>query len=373
MALPRELLFLGLGAPLFGLALGTLGQQGARSPGQGTTGTDTASRSTPRTPTARVTAIALTEKDSLRLFASSDTVRVTQFLKNETDGRATVKCVNVVLRDSKASTVVLPGTIDGKSCANNDSATVRLGPWSLTPLTIEIHPGRIAEPHSGHLLIAIHDSSSNRSYSIERPLKLSPRAVRGSPWAEVFVIGGLLLGLVVSALAYAHRRKRAAIGPLKSDPKWNPTASWASNVGVAGGIITALAAVAVPSDQTLILTRPAYTFLAAIFLAITALAPTMYAFLARTESGQTTSSAAVILPSAFTLWGAFGQVLIAAALFLELGHARVLPAGPIWTFLALMSLLFVLLAMYAWRSINALPEPSAERGLESEATTYTML
>src|SRR5687767_4604428 len=135
MALPRELLFLGLGAPLFGLALGTLGQQGERSPGQGATGTDTTSRTTARTPapTARVTAIALTEKDSLRLFASSDTLRVTQFLRNDSDGRASVKCVHVVLRDSKASTLALAGVVDGKSCANNDSAGVRLGPWSLTP------------------------------------------------------------------------------------------------------------------------------------------------------------------------------------------------------------------------------------------------
>jgi hypothetical protein len=135
-----------------------------------------------------------------------------------------------------------------------------------------------------------------------------------------------------------------------------------SNVGAAGGLVTALLTVVLP-DQPRYLAKPAYALLGLVFLAITALAPSVYAFVAGISQRPRTIAFAIALASAVTLWGALGQVSTAWSLFGELVPARVLPHLAAKTFQGLMIAIALLLLGYGVRSIRALGNPAARAGV----------
>jgi len=333
-----------------------------------------ASGATPQSATKeRVSSPALTETDTLRLILTRDTIRSVQFLKNDSDGAASVECVRAALRDSTASAFLIDARANGRGCAPNDLPKALLGRWSLTPIHVSLPVPAGAPPFVGHLIIALRDSASGRSYAAQRPVRIAPAPIaRGSPYAERFVFWTFVAALLVAGIAALTAPKGT---PPSSAPSWDPKTSWASNVGVAGGLITALMTAAFLPEQPRYLAKPAYALLSAVFVAITALAPSAYAFIARISAHVWVRAAAVAGASAVTLWGALGQLATGWALFGELAPARVLPSLPTRTFQGLMIGLAVLLLIYAVVSIRSiLTPPTADAAAAAVAAPpYTLL
>ncbi len=330
------------------------------------------STTTPVAQTLPPSTIVLTETEELRLSlphpGDSVALRAVLFLKNDSDGSATVTCVRVVLRDSIERATTIDALFNSRSCgATGAQPEVALPPWSVTPLTIHITPPSGAPPFAGFLVFSIRDSSSQKTHSVLRPLKITRSVpMRDSKYAELFVLGTLGLALLFSLIAAFTGETGSVVG---GAPTWDPKTSWASNVGVAGGLITALVSASFLPDEPYYLSKSAYSILAGIFVTITGLAPIAYVFVAKLGEARTPRLAAVVIASAVTLWGALGQISIAWALFGELGPTRILPRLSVWTFQGLMIVLAVLLVGYGVRSIRELVNPPAAAGVQR----YTLL
>jgi hypothetical protein len=324
---------------------------------------------TPPASQPRVATPTLAESgDTLRLTLPRETngqsITVVQFIENKSDGAAHVECVRIVLRDSLAQGLSSEATFNQRSCAGTPK--VALPAWSLTPITVTFAVPSGTPPFVGQLAIATYDSTSRKSYLVARAMRLSyaPTA-RGSPYAEGIVLYTLLAALLVAVLATLSAADKQLPGATLS---WEPGSSWASNVGVAGGLLAALGTAFLP-EQPRYLAKPAYALLAAVFVAVTALAPSVYAFVAKLKDNAFWRGAAVALAGAVTLWGALGQMATTWALFGELVHARVLPRIPAKTFQGLMIGLGILLVLYAWVSIRGLFKTPPEEATAAAAAT----
>ena len=356
MAIPREVLAV-LVLPSTVLAL--IGTMQARPvPPAAPTGNATPAESQTVRPPARpgphVSNAMLSETDTLRLTSDSAgaSVTITQFLKNETDSAAVIECVRLVMRDSAGAATSSDVKFGQASCDAEDSTPrVVLDGWSLTSVTLSTKVPDGPRPLVGHLVFQLRDRGSNAPYYVQRPMRISaPATTIGSWYAQRFVLWTLVLAVIVAAGATFYP---SMVEPGMTTLTWDPRTSWASTVGAAGGLVTVLLTVTLP-EAPRYLAKPTYTLLGALFVAITALAPSIYGFLARISSDKRVLAAAIAGASAVTLWGALGQVATAWSLFGELVPAHVLPRGAAKTFQGLMITVGLLLLVYGIRSIRAL-------------------
>jgi hypothetical protein len=165
--------------------------------------------------------------------------------------------------------------------------------------------------------------------------------------SALLVIVGLLLktdpGVVIAVAA----------------PVWTPR-SWNSNLAVGGALLSALLAITALPAQTHYMARSSYTVLTAVFAALVLLAPVVYGLL-KADGNVSASSAMKMFAfcAAVTLWATLGQLGLTAILFYELMAARLISSTTGRTSAAIVAVVGLLAAIYAFRAVWSYTKPAA--------------
>lgn len=169
----------------------------------------------------------------------------------------------------------------------------------------------------------------------------------------------LSLGVVLITVANL-RRKGIHLKNRMGNTTWNFAQSWGANIAIAGALLGAVLTATIFPDHPHLINRNSYTMLQALFAAIIALAPLVYALIRYNVTAisngvvSTDTQGYVIMfliSGALVLWGAIGQVAILGMLLLELIKSRTLPAGVGSPLLTLAALLGFFLIIYGLRSL----------------------
>ena len=357
-------------------SLGARDVQGGagQSPGRAPAATGTAGA------TSASSAVALTEIDLLTLTleprareSDAHTARTALFVRNAGDSAAQLACVRAVLRDSSGQVAVdTAATFSGGACPTGSAPPqpLTLPAWSITPVRVRITIPPGVTPYVGYLVMQIWNPASGNRHIQHRPVQL--RAATRARWesgANRIVLDSVAAAALAVALALAfalwHRgaeRETLLPGPDGVAPAWDPKTSWASNVGVAGGILTALLGIAFLPDQPHYLAKTTYGLLSALFPALIGAAPSVYVYLSRISASGRLQVGAMLLASFVTLWGAFGQLATAWALVGELEPVRLLPTLAVTWVQGLVLAVALLMLLYAVKSMHDFirsPPPSA--------------
>jgi hypothetical protein len=145
-------------------------------------------------------------------------------------------------------------------------------------------------------------------------------------------------------------------------PTWDFSQSWAANLTVIGGALTALLSFTGLPDQGQLMTRTAYLCLGVLFTAMLVLAPPLFNFLRRPisvaipdpENPLNTTGLRFqgfvggFLTATFVLlWGVFGQLITLGILFAELEASDFISNNAMFLLESVLTLLVVALLVYA--------------------------
>ena len=175
--------------------------------------------------------------------------------------------------------------------------------------------------------------------------------------------------------------------------KWDFNQSWASNITIVSGIVSfGLLTTLFDKKDTVLFPRSAYTYLVIFFPMLVALAPVLYNFTREVHLSNADPPQVTIQGRAFTflaagsltLWGAAGQLVIQAALVIELFYASpsYIPLEPMIAAELLFAVIFCALPVYAGLTMNAAiriqPSPTSKPSLraatdEAHAVGWTLL
>lgn len=132
-------------------------------------------------------------------------------------------------------------------------------------------------------------------------------------------------------------------------PAWDGASSWASNLGVAGGLVTSLLGLSILPAEPRFLTKSGYVLVSVLFTAITTLAPSVYRFVfgASSESKQRFAIVAIAAAGFMTVSGALGQIGLVIALLYEFSLVGVLGRYAVLPFVVVLIIVAVALFLYA--------------------------
>jgi hypothetical protein len=306
--------------------------------------------------------VQLTETDTLRVAVDRGNTRTFSavlFARNDSGWPVTLTCARVVLRDSSSSTALDSAVLGCQRKAANTERTTIVA-FRLTPIRLNVTLPGTGTYQVGSIVLGFDDSTNTKPFfARSRAIRVSTRPrIPSSEYADNLIVLPALLAIVAAIVATAAILDRVWMknepvpdtAPTQP-PGWDPSTSWASNLGVAGGIVTVLLGLTLLPDQPRYLAKSGYTLLSALFAAVIGMAPSVYAFLRRTGNNSTLFSTAIISAATVTLWGAFGQLIIAIALFGEFERPQLLPhTGTLWV-QAFLVLVGLALFVYAIRSI----------------------
>lgn len=195
-------------------------------------------------------------------------------------------------------------------------------------------------------------------------LLLATEMTAPSPAAPTIITWGTLALSIAVGLASTltlSRRERGILWKTMGTLTWDFSRSWASNLSIAGGILgPALVLTAVP-DPTRVITKQTYVVLSTLFTTFVALAPFLFTASRRMKSSGKDGAVEVsegavaifILSAVFTIWGAFGQIVIASCLVREFQLAKVLTFSVSILMYCLLGATICLFVYYAYASIVA--------------------
>jgi hypothetical protein len=147
-------------------------------------------------------------------------------------------------------------------------------------------------------------------------------------------------------------------------PKWDFNQSWASNITIAGGVVSfGILTTLLNNLETCLLPKSAYTYLVLVFPALVALAPIIFNFTREVKLQSANANTfnvtiqgrtyTFLFAAALTVWGATGQVEIQAGLVISLLQLKKMPLEPAVAIEVLFVVIFCALPFYAWRTMNA--------------------
>jgi hypothetical protein len=220
--------------------------------------------------------------------------------------------------------------------------------------------------------------SDNNRYE-GTPKRLRVLAPSGSRWQTTVVLLPAALSLLV-ALAAAVYLRRNGIGLLDrmGAPNWRASESWSSNLTVGAGLANGVLALAVISDLTVFMTKPAYGVVTMLLSALVILAPIVYGLFRRARTAQESTVEPTVATrlqllqpaakeqfdgyvvmflaaAALTLWASGGQLLTFALLIGELWSAAALNTPVAVVIVGLVLMVFVALFVYGGKSMAAAP------------------
>jgi hypothetical protein len=183
-----------------------------------------------------------------------------------------------------------------------------------------------------------------------------------------------LLSTLLSVLAIRWKRGLKTFKTLKTPmgtPTWDFSQSWAANLTVIGGALTALLSFTGLPNQGQFMTKTAYLFLGVLFTAMLVLAPPLFNFLRRPisvaipdpENPLNTTGlrfqgfvGGFITATFVLLWGVFGQLITLGLLFAELEASDFISNNSMFLMESVLALLAVALMVYATVSSTATVE-----------------
>lgn len=173
----------------------------------------------------------------------------------------------------------------------------------------------------------------------------------------------LPLGLALLAAAVAAFLLRNRLADDMGPPSWSFGTSWASNISVAGGLLTFAAAIALLKDaHDTVLTNPQYVVFSVVLPLIAAIAPLVYMCLARLENANPGIRikgwvGTFILASLFTIWGSLGQIILQILVIADICKAAQIPVPAGCVVDGILALLAAGLWCYAVRSMIVAATP----------------
>jgi hypothetical protein len=236
-------------------------------------------------------------------------------------------------------------------------------------------------PSTGILLLTRHSASGdtkseNNVTSCVKGSTLVSRAVRPlvlePPLPSGLDTGVLVASLILAAAVallcafFVSRSSTNFWDPMPAAP-FDVKNSWAANLAVGGGLITALMTTAILSSDRYSSNSASYGMLAALFAALVPLGAALYG-LSRPASGAAPGDGYVVSflgTTLIVLWGAFGQLLLIGMFFRELDLASVL--SPVSAGLLIVTTKIVMISLAIYAVIGSLgtiaagaPEPAAQ-------------
>jgi hypothetical protein len=253
---------------------------------------------------------------------------------------------------------------------------------SITLVCVEVDVADFSAPLSGYLKLTATSSSDRKSSIKYRAIRVPP-PMPSVPATVLFWISFACPALVALAAVWALKRKGISIKQRMGSPTWSFGDSWGTNIAVGGALLNTLVSFSALPDQTHYLNKISYICLSMIFGAVITVAPSFYALVrtAVTIPGPGGSSAIqyqgyvgfFALASAVIAWGAIGQVVTVALLFLELWTARTISLSVLSCLAVMFGIVGLLLLVYECRTIvqtARLQKAAATKGGGGVAGTY---
>jgi len=221
---------------------------------------------------------------------------------------------------------------------------------------------------SGYLLLEARrtDQSDAPAVIRTRPIQMNPPrpayATNNAIWGAAAFS---LLSTLLSVLAIMWKWGLSTFKTLKTPmgtPTWDFSQSWAANLTVIGGALTALLSFTGLPDQGQLMTKTAYLCLGVLFTAMLVLAPPLFNFLRRPisvaipdpENPLNTTGLRFqgfvggFLTATFVLlWGVFGQLITLGILFAELEASDFISNNAMFLLESVLTLLVLALLVYA--------------------------
>jgi hypothetical protein len=180
------------------------------------------------------------------------------------------------------------------------------------------------------------------------------------------VVSSLLagLGLVVGGWVMS-KDWRLALGSVSKNVKWDFSKSWASNLTVFGGVLTAVFAAKILPDQAAVgttaitpvfATAAGYTSLSLLFSILIVFAPFVFVAIRSIPSGANGygRGAGLLAACWLTLWAVVGELTTVGLIFYEAFHGQTVSLGVAIAVWIVLGAGVTLLPFYALASIKAL-------------------
>lgn len=166
------------------------------------------------------------------------------------------------------------------------------------------------------------------------------------------ILISLLAGVLVPAVVLAYFREQIDWNKQLATPTWDFAKSWASNITVAGTVLSyaALLSCFSPTAQLHFFPRAGYLSVGTLAGALPIAAPLVFTVLSRLLRACRSHSAAstsFLLAAAVTVWGLTLQLLLGACLLWELHTVNILPAVTAFLFIVLLLALSGSVVAYA--------------------------
>jgi hypothetical protein len=214
----------------------------------------------------------------------------------------------------------------------------------------------VQPPVTGYLELQTYDESGSPLTVSLRQLKIDPPIFPRSAW---YLIGsGAIFALCVCLVVGRRlKRERLSLFGRMGTPSWDFTRSWASNITIAGGLLSAALCVAVFPEQTAYISKGGFGVLALLFTLLAGLAPFVFNVFRRVGLDATAAPGAQLRYQGFVIWflAASGMTITAVSaqmLTLGLVIAEISAAGRIsllvsGTFFVLIACLEAGILVYA--------------------------
>jgi hypothetical protein len=229
---------------------------------------------------------------------------------------------------------------------------------------------KVASPKSvlsGYLLLEARRSDQSDAPAVirMRPIQMNPprpaSATNNAIWGAAALS---LLSTLISVLAIMWMWGLRTLKTLKTPmgtPTWDFSQSWAANLTVIGGALTALLSFTGLPDQGQLMTKTAYLCLGVLFTAMLVLAPPLFNFLRRPISVAIPDPENPLnmtglrfqgfvggfLTATFVLlWGVFGQLITLGILFAELEASDFISKNAMFLLESVLTFLVVALLVY---------------------------
>jgi hypothetical protein len=231
-------------------------------------------------------------------------------------------------------------------------ALVRSEQVVVLPVRIE----DVQPPVTGYLELQTYEESGKLLNVTLRQLKIDPPVFPRSAW---YLIGlGAISALAVClCVGRKLKRERLSLFGRMGTPSWDFTRSWASNITVAGGLLSAALSVAVLPEQTAYIGKGGFGVLTLLFTLLAGLAPFVFNVFRRGGLDITAAPGAQLHYQGFVIWflAASGITITAVSaqmLTLLVAIAEISAAGRIsplvsGTFFVLVAILEIGILVYA--------------------------
>ncbi len=235
-----------------------------------------------------------------------------------------------------------------------------LAPGEVRSVLVKIRESKI--PISGYLEVLTYDQNDNPTNVGFRQLKVNSALF--PPIALLPIALGLVIGVLLclySAIQLKNLNPKVTLLDRMGSSNWDFSKSWASNLTVAGAVLSTTLSVAALPELTHHLNKAGYAVLNVLFLLLVALAPFVFNLIRKPIISQTAPDGptlefqgfvvAFLIACSVTICAVVGQMTTLIILFDELAFATFAPFVVVRFFQVFIAMLMLGLALYASTTI----------------------